>query len=59
MQPTTTIDITDTLGTGNAPESLQDIAKSAIISPKKLRAIKAVMLLDDDDCKNLEKLLEE
>lgn len=31
MQPKTTIDTTDTLGTENAPKNLQDIAKSAIM----------------------------
>ena len=31
MQPPTTIDTTDTLGTENAPENLKDIAKIAIM----------------------------
>ena len=42
MQPTTTIDTTDTLGTGNAPERLQDIAKSAIMEPEDMLFLMAL-----------------
>lgn len=42
MQPTTTIDTTDTLGTENAPESLQDLAKSAIMDHEDMLFLMAL-----------------
>lgn len=42
MQPTTTINKTDTLGTENAPKSLKDIAKSAIMEHEDMLFLMAL-----------------
>ena len=42
MQPTRTIDTTDTLGTENAPENLKDIAKSAIMDHEDMLFLMAL-----------------
>lgn len=45
MQPTTTIDTTDTLGAENAPKNLKDIAKSAIMGLSEEECYHVLQLL--------------
>lgn len=49
MQPTTTIDTTDTLGTENAPESLKDIAKRAIMDLSEEECYHVLQLLKGEN----------